>query len=417
VTLGLLVLAVSRWAPVYAEPPWDVRALPLGGLAVLLAVGTALAGQPRATGPTRRLVLVLIGVLAVLAAVVASRGPAGLSAAVKGPQGTVVLGALDPGPIDLLGSDLRAFPPARKWSLEWKGALRAPESGTYRLWADGRGQVQVWVDDRLILEAGEERLRAGEWVRLTGGEHVLEVRLRKTGPGPRLRLGWTRPRANGGPGGRDEMIPPRYLGQELSRARWRAIDLLVFAIALLVALLAWRLRWDVPRPLPAPGRVGWAEVSWSLGGYAALVVLHELAPRSRSRRLRMTDRPDGRLNAWILAWDAHALTHAPGRLFQAPAFHPLPDALAFSENLLGPAVLAAPLLLMGGPVLGYNVVLLLSFVLSGLGAQLLVRRVSGDRLAAFVGGAIFAVGAHRWIRPGPSPRPGHPLPSPGPARL
>jgi hypothetical protein len=37
-------------------------------------------------------------------------------------------------------------------------------------------------------------------------------------------------------------------------------------------------------------------------------------------------------------------------------------------------------------------------VVSGLGAQLLVRRVSGDRLAAFVGGAIFAVGAHRWIR-------------------
>jgi hypothetical protein len=37
-------------------------------------------------------------------------------------------------------------------------------------------------------------------------------------------------------------------------------------------------------------------------------------------------------------------------------------------------------------------------IVSGLGAQLLVRRVSGDRFAAFVGGAMFAVGAHRWIR-------------------
>jgi hypothetical protein len=63
-----------------------------------------------------------------------------------------------------------------------------------------------------------------------------------------------------------------------------------------------------------------------------------------------------------------------------------------------PAILAAPALALGGPMLGYNFVLLLSLVVSGLGAQLLVRRVSGDLVAAFVGGAIFAVGAHRWIR-------------------
>ena len=87
----------------------------------------------------------------------------------------------------------------------------------------------------------------------------------------------------------------------------------------------------------------------------------------------VTDRPDGRLNAWILAWDVHALTHDPGRLFQAPIFHPLPDALAFSENLLLPAVLSAPALALGGPVLGYNVALLASLAVSGLGAQLLVR--------------------------------------------
>ncbi|HEV7503263.1 MAG TPA: 6-pyruvoyl-tetrahydropterin synthase-related protein, partial [Vicinamibacteria bacterium] len=66
--------------------------------------------------------------------------------------------------------------------------------------------------------------------------------------------------------------------------------------------------------------------------------------------------------------------------------------------LLLPAVLAAPLQHLGGPVLAYNVVLLLSLVVSGLGTQLLVRRASGDRLAAFVAGAFFAAGAHRWIR-------------------
>jgi hypothetical protein len=87
-----------------------------------------------------------------------------------------------------------------------------------------------------------------------------------------------------------------------------------------------------------------------------------------------------------------------GHLFDAPAFPPLPDALAFSENLLLPAVLVSPALAAGQPVLAYNLVLALSMIASGLGTQLLVRRVGGGRLAAFVGGAIFAFGAHRFIR-------------------
>jgi hypothetical protein len=54
--------------------------------------------------------------------------------------------------------------------------------------------------------------------------------------------------------------------------------------------------------------------------------------------------------------------------------------------------------LLGGPVLGYNLLLLLSSAVSGLGAQLLVRRVTRDRLASFVAGALFAVGVHRYVR-------------------
>ena len=110
------------------------------------------------------------------------------------------------------------------------------------------------------------------------------------------------------------------------------------------------------------------------------------------------DRPDGRLNAWILAWAGEMVWTDPARVFQAPAFHPLPDALAFSENLLLPAALVAPLQGAFGPVLAYNIALLGSLLLSGLAAQLLVRRVSGDRLAAFVAGACFAAGPHRWVR-------------------
>jgi hypothetical protein len=175
-------------------------------------------------------------------------------------------------------------------------------------------------------------------------------------------------------------------------------DVLALGVAGLAALLVFSVPWDRPRRPPVPSPVTRREIAWSLAGHAALVALMSWPLLLDLAGSGVMDRPDGRLNAWILAWDVHALTHAPARLFQAPIFHPLPDALAFSENLLAPAVLAAPAILLGGPVLGYNVVLLLSLVVSGLGTQLLVRRVSGDRLAAFVGGAVFAVGAHRWIR-------------------
>ena len=110
------------------------------------------------------------------------------------------------------------------------------------------------------------------------------------------------------------------------------------------------------------------------------------------------DRPDGRLNAWILAWAGPTLLEHPARLFDAPAFHPSKDVLAFSENLLLPALAVAPLQWASGPVLAYNVALLASLLLSGLAVQLLVRRASGDRLAAFVAGAFFAAGPHRWTR-------------------
>src|SRR5207245_3616714 len=86
VLLGLLVLALARWPPVWARPPLDVRALTLFGPAVLLAVIAGLTGRPRPPQPVGRLVLALIAILAALAVVVALRPPAGLPAVVSDPR-------------------------------------------------------------------------------------------------------------------------------------------------------------------------------------------------------------------------------------------------------------------------------------------------------------------------------------------
>jgi PA14 domain len=390
VLIALTALAVLRWSPVHASPPWDVRALPFFGPLVVLAAFAASCGGERRAGPWRSLAVGLALALALLAAVVALRPAGGLAASASGPAGP--LGTLDAGPVEIDGPRLRGLTPVRKWTFEWAGPLRVPQSGTYRLWAAGRGRVRVVLDGAPVLEAEGEDLRTGADVRIGAGPHELGVVSTRTGPGPRLRLGWTRP------DGRDETIPVRALGPAAARGWWLTTDALALAVAALAGALALAVPWDARRAPPATRAFTVAEAAASLAGHAALFVLMSWPLATDPAHLGVMDRPDGRLNAWILAWDVQALTHAPLRLFDAPAFHPLPDALAFSENLLLPAVLISPALAAGQPVLAYNLVLALSMIASGLGTQLLVRRVGGGRLAAFAAGAIFAFGAHRFIR-------------------
>jgi len=108
------------------------------------------------------------------------------------------------------------------------------------------------------------------------------------------------------------------------------------------------------------------------------------------------DRQDALLNVWITAWDGHQLLNDPLHLFEANIFDPCPHTLAYSELLLGNGLLALPITAVSGnPVLGYNVALLLSFVLSGLGAFLLAFELSRSWGAGLVAGAIYAFSSYR----------------------
>jgi uncharacterized membrane-anchored protein YitT (DUF2179 family) len=105
----------------------------------------------------------------------------------------------------------------------------------------------------------------------------------------------------------------------------------------------------------------------------------------------VADVGDPLLNTWALAWVAHQMPFAPAHLFDANIFHPERRTLAYSETLIAPALLGAPLLWLGaGPVQVYNLLFLAGFAFSGLTMAWLVFELTGRTSAALVGGAIFA---------------------------
>jgi len=116
-------------------------------------------------------------------------------------------------------------------------------------------------------------------------------------------------------------------------------------------------------------------------------------------RYSRNDNADTELNEWILAWVAHQLPRDPLHLFDANIFHPAKDSLAFSEPLIVPAVMGAPLAWAGAsPVLVYNVMLIVGFALSAFAACVLVETWTGSLMAGLLAGSLFAFNSHTLTR-------------------
>jgi hypothetical protein len=112
----------------------------------------------------------------------------------------------------------------------------------------------------------------------------------------------------------------------------------------------------------------------------------------------VTDEGDPLLNAWILAWDAHA-TASFQPLFDANIFYPFKNTLAYSEHMISNALLVFPLLWAGAPpVLAHNLLMLGSFILSGLGMFLLVRHLTRSPGAALIAGMAYAFCPFRFAQ-------------------
>jgi hypothetical protein len=101
---------------------------------------------------------------------------------------------------------------------------------------------------------------------------------------------------------------------------------------------------------------------------------------------------------WILWWNAHALPFTTAWR-NAPFFYPSPGAIVFQDSLLGVWPFTTAVQLLGGsPLAAYNLLVIGSFALSAFTAYLLCARLTGDRRAAFAGGAVFGFALYRMAQ-------------------
>ena len=137
----------------------------------------------------------------------------------------------------------------------------------------------------------------------------------------------------------------------------------------------------------------------ALALFVALAVAHTWPLASDLAHYSRFDNADASLNTFVVAWDAHALLHSPLQLFEAPMFYPEKHTLAYSEHLILPAIMGAPLSWAGvSPVVVHNALFILGLALSGWAMCLLMAEWTGSWSAAVVAGLAYGFNAHVLAR-------------------
>jgi hypothetical protein len=130
--------------------------------------------------------------------------------------------------------------------------------------------------------------------------------------------------------------------------------------------------------------------------FLALAVFHTWPLASSPARLSLNHNADAQLNEWIVSWIAHTLPVHPTRVFDANIFAPERQTLTYSEPLIVPALLGAPIRWLGGsPVLTFNLLLIAGLTVS---AGFVAWRWTGSAGAALLGGALAAFNVHLLTR-------------------
>ena len=140
---------------------------------------------------------------------------------------------------------------------------------------------------------------------------------------------------------------------------------------------------------PAVG--GWRELAAVLIAGAVITVALTYPIAFKLGHVGRVDNADGQLSIWNVAWVARTLVVDPRHVFDANIFYPHTSTLSYSEANLGAGAMAIPVYwVTRNPYAAHNSVVLVAFLLAGVGMYYLVRHVTGDRRGAAVAAVCFA---------------------------
>src|SRR5215475_9518478 len=156
--------------------------------------------------------------------------------------------------------------------------------------------------------------------------------------------------------------------------------------------------WYFPRRVRgAPPTPQLIRILLAAGPFVALAVLKTFPLVTHLGTHLPGDLGDPLFNAWVLAWDVHALGHDLGRFFDANIGFPVELSLAFSDHLLGVLPIAGPVLrLTGNPLAAYHTLFILSFALSGCAAFCFAHSWTGAFWPSLVAGVLYGFAPWRF---------------------
>ncbi len=94
---------------------------------------------------------------------------------------------------------------------------------------------------------------------------------------------------------------------------------------------------------------------------------------------------------WLIDWFKRAIFELHVSPFFVPYLnYPEGWSLAYTEIAPIQVIMAIPFAMLGGATFGYNAVLMLTFILSGLGMYLWITKVTKNRAAGLIAGTIYA---------------------------
>ena len=114
------------------------------------------------------------------------------------------------------------------------------------------------------------------------------------------------------------------------------------------------------------------------------------APQFLSQKL-IGNNVDNWIFYWNNWWIKYALSNGESIFETQKLFYPTGTSLVAHSHSIFNSLIAIPIDLMAGPVVAYNLIILLGLWLSGVGMFLLVCQLTRSKEAAFLAGLVFCI--------------------------